>query len=128
MRIVTFFISLFLCFCKRKKELTTNSFNRNDYEIFDEPSIEEIKSNICFAFKKEMGVIIICFYMQYFICRYQLKTFCSWHCNLIKTYAFTFNLLQQHLKLLSRFVEANERHVPYLLRKAERIEEYMQQR
>jgi uncharacterized protein YukE len=34
----------------------------------------------------------------------------------------------QHLKLLSRFVEANENHVPYLLRKAERIEEYMQQR
>lgn len=34
----------------------------------------------------------------------------------------------QHLKLLSRFLEANERHVPYLLRKAERIEEYMQQR
>jgi len=34
----------------------------------------------------------------------------------------------QHLKLLSRFVEANERHVPYLLRKAERIEEYMNQR
>jgi hypothetical protein len=33
-----------------------------------------------------------------------------------------------HLKLLSRFLEANERHVPYLLRKAERIEEYMQQR
>lgn len=34
----------------------------------------------------------------------------------------------EHLKLLSRFVEANENHVPYLLRKAERIEEYMQQR
>ena len=35
---------------------------------------------------------------------------------------------QEHLKLLSRFVEANERHVPYLVRKADRIEEYMQQR
>ena len=34
----------------------------------------------------------------------------------------------EHLKLLSRFVEANERHVPYLVRKADRIEEYMQQR
>lgn len=33
-----------------------------------------------------------------------------------------------HLKLLSRFVDANEQHVPYLLRKAERIEEYMNQR
>ena len=34
----------------------------------------------------------------------------------------------EHLKLLSRFVEANERHVPYLVRKADRIEEYLQQR
>lgn len=34
----------------------------------------------------------------------------------------------QHLKLLARFVEANETHVPYLLRKAERIEEYLSQK
>ncbi|VAX36246.1 hypothetical protein MNBD_PLANCTO02-3436 [hydrothermal vent metagenome] len=35
---------------------------------------------------------------------------------------------EQHLKVISRFVEANEEHIPYLLRKAERIEEYLQQK
>jgi len=35
---------------------------------------------------------------------------------------------QQHLRLLAQFVEANNRHIPYLLRKAERIDEYLQQR
>lgn len=34
----------------------------------------------------------------------------------------------QHMKLLSRFVEANEQHVPYLMRKADRIEEYLSQK
>lgn len=34
----------------------------------------------------------------------------------------------QHIRLAGRFVEANEEHIPYLLRKAERIEEYLQQR
>jgi uncharacterized protein YukE len=34
----------------------------------------------------------------------------------------------QHLKLLSRFIEANQEHVPYLMRKAERIEEYLSQK
>jgi len=34
----------------------------------------------------------------------------------------------QHLKLLARFIEANEQHVPYLMRKAERIEEYLSQK
>lgn len=34
----------------------------------------------------------------------------------------------QHLKVLGRFIESNQQHVPYLLRKAERIEEYLQQR
>ena len=34
----------------------------------------------------------------------------------------------QHLRMATRFVEANETHIPYLLRKAERIEEYLQQR
>jgi uncharacterized protein YukE len=34
----------------------------------------------------------------------------------------------QHMKVLARFVEANEQHIPYLLRKAERIEEYLRQR
>lgn len=35
---------------------------------------------------------------------------------------------KEHLRLLAQFAEANNRHVPYLLRKAERIEEYLQQR
>ena len=35
---------------------------------------------------------------------------------------------EQHMLTISRFIEANNAHVPYLLRKAERIEEYMQQR
>lgn len=35
---------------------------------------------------------------------------------------------QEHLRLLAQFVEANNRHIPYLLRKAERIDEYLQQR
>ena len=34
----------------------------------------------------------------------------------------------QHLKLLARFIEANETHVPYLMRKAERIEAYLSQK
>jgi uncharacterized protein YukE len=35
---------------------------------------------------------------------------------------------EQQLKTLGRFVEIIERHIPYLLRKAEIIEEYLQQR
>jgi WXG100 family type VII secretion target len=35
---------------------------------------------------------------------------------------------EQHMKMIARFVEANNQHIPYLMRKAERIEEYMQQR
>lgn len=35
---------------------------------------------------------------------------------------------EQHMKTIARFIEANNQHIPYLLRKAERIEEYMQQR
>ena len=34
----------------------------------------------------------------------------------------------EHLRLLAQFVEANNRHIPYLLRKAERLDEYLQQR
>jgi len=34
----------------------------------------------------------------------------------------------QTAKTLKRFVEVSERHVPYLLRKARRIEEYLNQR
>lgn len=35
---------------------------------------------------------------------------------------------REHLRLLAQFVEANNRHIPYLTRKAERLEEYLQQR
>ena len=35
---------------------------------------------------------------------------------------------QQHLRLLAQFIDANNSHIPYLLRKAERLEEYLQQR
>lgn len=34
----------------------------------------------------------------------------------------------QHMKVLARFIEANNEHIPYLLRKAERIEEYLRQK
>jgi uncharacterized protein YukE len=34
----------------------------------------------------------------------------------------------QTAKALRRFVEVSEKHVPYLLRKAQRIEEYLNQR
>jgi len=35
---------------------------------------------------------------------------------------------EQHMRVIARFVEVANRHVPYLLRKAEIIEEYLQQR
>jgi len=35
---------------------------------------------------------------------------------------------EQHMRLLARFIESNNDHIPYLLRKAEHIEEYLQQR
>ena len=35
---------------------------------------------------------------------------------------------EQTLKVVQHFMEAAEQHVPFLLRKAERIEEYLQQR
>ena len=35
---------------------------------------------------------------------------------------------QQHLRTLQRFTELNQQHIPYLMRKADRIEEYLQQR
>lgn len=35
---------------------------------------------------------------------------------------------EQHMRLIARFIEANSEHIPYLLRKAEHIEEYLQQR
>ena len=35
---------------------------------------------------------------------------------------------EQMMKALSKFVDASERHIPFLLRKAERIQEYLDQR
>jgi uncharacterized protein YukE len=35
---------------------------------------------------------------------------------------------EQTMIAISRFIEASNDHIPFLLRKAERIEEYMQQR
>lgn len=35
---------------------------------------------------------------------------------------------REHLRLLAAFVEVNNQHIPYLVRKAERLEEYLQQR
>jgi uncharacterized protein YukE len=35
---------------------------------------------------------------------------------------------EQQLRMLSRFVDVTNQYIPYLLRKAERIEEYLQQR
>jgi uncharacterized protein YukE len=35
---------------------------------------------------------------------------------------------EQHLKLINRSIEATNEYAPFLLRKAERIEEYLQQK
>ena len=35
---------------------------------------------------------------------------------------------QQHVKVISRYIEATNEHAPLLIRKAERIEEYLNQR
>ena len=35
---------------------------------------------------------------------------------------------EYHMKVISRFIEVTEEHIPYLLRKAEIIEQYLQQR
>ncbi len=35
---------------------------------------------------------------------------------------------EKTLKVLARFVDASDRHIPFLLRKAQRIDEYLQQR
>lgn len=34
----------------------------------------------------------------------------------------------QTLKVLTRFVDSSNKHIPFLIRKAERVEEYLQQR
>ena len=35
---------------------------------------------------------------------------------------------EQHMKVIARYIEATNEHAPFLLRKADRIEEYLQQR
>jgi hypothetical protein len=35
---------------------------------------------------------------------------------------------EQTMKTLGRFVDASNKHIPFLVRKAERVEEYLQQR
>ena len=35
---------------------------------------------------------------------------------------------EQTMKVLARFMDASNKHIPFLLRKAERVEEYLQQR
>jgi uncharacterized protein YukE len=35
---------------------------------------------------------------------------------------------EQTMKVLMRFVEASNKHIPFLIRKADRVEEYLQQR
>ncbi len=34
---------------------------------------------------------------------------------------------EQHMKVIARFIEMTDQHIPYLVRKAEAIEEYLQQ-
>ena len=34
----------------------------------------------------------------------------------------------QTIKVLNRFVDSSNKHIPFLIRKAERVEEYLQQR
>jgi WXG100 family type VII secretion target len=53
--------------------------------------------------------------------------------NLSKTWRDQENkkfaeVFEQQMKSIARFVELTESHIPYLLRKAELIEEYLQQR
>jgi uncharacterized protein YukE len=49
----------------------------------------------------------------------------SWRDQEQKKFAEEF---QQQIQVLTRFLEMVDRHVPYLLRKADIIEEYLQQR
>jgi WXG100 family type VII secretion target len=35
---------------------------------------------------------------------------------------------EQHMKVIAKYIETTNEHAPYLMRKAERIEEYLQQR
>ncbi len=46
----------------------------------------------------------------------------TWRDQEQKRFADDFD---EHMKLMVRFLEQSERHVPYLLRKAEQIDEYL---
>jgi uncharacterized protein YukE len=35
---------------------------------------------------------------------------------------------EQTMKVLARFVDSSDKHIPFLLRKAERVDDYLQQR
>jgi hypothetical protein len=35
---------------------------------------------------------------------------------------------EQHMKVMARFIELANEHIPFLLRKAQRVEEYLEQR
>jgi uncharacterized protein YukE len=47
----------------------------------------------------------------------------TWRDQEHKRFAEQFD---EHLKLMVRFLELSERHVPYLIRKAEQVDEYLQ--
>ncbi len=47
----------------------------------------------------------------------------TWRDQEHKKFALQF---EEGMKMIARFLENNERHVPYLLRKAEHVDEYLQ--
>ena len=47
----------------------------------------------------------------------------TWRDQEHKRFAQQFD---EHMKIIARFLEVSDRHVPYLLRKAEQIDEYLQ--
>jgi WXG100 family type VII secretion target len=49
----------------------------------------------------------------------------SWRDQENKKFAEEF---EQHMKSIARFIQVTEQHIPYLLRKAELIEQYLEQR
>jgi uncharacterized protein YukE len=49
----------------------------------------------------------------------------SWRDQEQKKFVEEFELT---MKVLARFVEASDQHIPFLLRKAQRVDEYLQQR
>lgn len=47
----------------------------------------------------------------------------TWRDQEHKRFAEQFD---QHLKMISRFLETSDRHIPYLARKADQIDDYLQ--